>query len=102
MTATIFVRFATKAVPEGFDPIRYYQVYAIDVFDDSEKEHTRFLLADRHGRYQWVDSENLRRFNPRMHRSVIAPPGKGQPYKQEPYRQDQEQDQDQQDQEGSA
>lgn len=72
LTTSIFVRFSTSSVPDGFDSTRYYQVYAIDVVDD---EQTRFLLSDKHGRYQWVSSENVRRFNPRIRHNVVSPLG---------------------------
>ena len=75
LTTSIFVRFSANKVPDGFDMTRYYQVYAIDVFDDGSGDQTRFLLSDKHGRYQWILSEDLRRFNPRMRRSVVTPSG---------------------------
>ena len=43
--------------PDGFDD-RPYPVLGIDVIDDQE---TRFLLADREGRFSWIDMATLRR-----------------------------------------
>lgn len=76
LTTIICVRFA-KTPAEGFDAERYYQVYAIDPFTgDDNEDQTRFLLADKHGKYQWVQMSDVRRFNPRKNRNVIVP-GRG-------------------------
>lgn len=56
MTGTTFVKFVGEK-PEGFDD-RPYPVLGIDVIDDQE---TRFLLADKEGRFAWIDMATLRR-----------------------------------------
>jgi len=73
MTGTTFVKFVGEK-PEGFDD-RPYPVLGIDVIDDQE---TRFLLADREGKFSWIDMSTLRRTSKPM--DERGGPGPSGPY----------------------